>query len=263
MKDMDSPYINERKRQEKLSKVTGIVVTVAVHVCLLVFGTFSGLKYIYPPPEEKSILIDFSEDVAREKDMRTGRQPVAVKADQQKRVELVQQSEAQHEGETLNEAAEATVGDDGDVEVPEPPRETQIDRRALFHAADNKTEKDTLAAQTAAKVSDALKAGHAAGNTRAGKTDGQPNARVEGRTVMGTLPSPSYNVQQSGTVVVDIWVDNYGAVQKAVAGAEGTTVTDKTLWNEARKAALEAHFNMDADAKPLQKGTITYIFKLK
>lgn len=246
-----------------LSKVAGITVTVVVHLCIVLTGTVSGLKYIYPPPEEKSILIDFSEDEDREKDMRTGRQPVAVNADPEKRVELVQQSEAQNEGATLNEAEEATVGDDGDVEVPEPPREKQIDKRALFHTADNKTEKDTLAAQTASKVSDALKAGHAQGNTRAGKTEGQPNAKLEGRTVLGTLPTPSYNVQQSGTVVVEIWVDNYGAVQKAVAGAEGTTVTDKTLWNEARKAALEAHFNMDANAKPLQKGTITYIFKLK
>jgi hypothetical protein len=47
-----------------------------------------------------------------------------------------------------------------------------------------------------------------------------------------------------------------------VAGAEGTTVTDKTLWQAARKAALGAHFNMSADAPVLQEGTITYIFKL-
>ena len=78
----------------------------------------------------------------------------------------------------------------------------------------------------------------------------------------GTLPRPSYAVQTSGKVVVDIWVDNYGNVQKAVAGAEGTTVTDKTLWQAARKAALGAHFNMSADAPALQKGTITYIFKI-
>ena len=79
----------------------------------------------------------------------------------------------------------------------------------------------------------------------------------------GTLPRPSYPVQNSGTVVVEIWVDNYGNVQKAVAGIEGTTVTDKELWQAARKAALGAHFNMSADAPALQKGTITYVFKLK
>ena len=126
----------------------------------------------------------------------------------------------------------------------------------------NKTQKDTVAPQVADKVSEALKAGHAQGNTKDGETSGQPNAKLAGRSVNGTLPRPEYPVQKGGKVVVDIWVDNYGNVQKAVAGAEGTTVTDKALWQAARKAALGAHFNMSSDAPALQQGTITYIFKL-
>jgi hypothetical protein len=116
--------------------------------------------------------------------------------------------------------------------------------------------------QTADKPSDNLKAGHALGNTSIGETLGEPNAKLAGRSVNGTLPRPSYGVQAAGKVVVEIWVDNYGNVQKAVPGAEGTTVNDKTLWQAARKAALGAHFNMSADAPALQNGTITYIFKL-
>ena len=110
---------------------------------------------------------------------------------------------------------------------------------------------------------ESLKAGHPQGNTNVGKTDGSPNAHLQGRTVLGTLPRPSYAVQNSGIVVVKIWVDQYGTVQKAVAGHDGTTVTDKDLWNAARKAALGAHFNMSADAPALQEGTITYKFNLK
>ena len=175
----------------------------------------------------------------------------------------MQRSEAQNKGTKSNEAPEAKVDDFGDVDIKQPEREKEIDRRALFHAADNKTKKDTLAPQTADKVTDALKAGHAQGNTRTGETSGEPNERVAGRSVNGTLPRPAYAVQASGKVVVEIWVDQYGSVQKAVAGAEGTTVSDKTLWQAARKAALGAHFNMSADAPALQKGTITYIFNLK
>ena len=66
-----------------------------------------------------------------------------------------------------------------------------------------------------------------------------------------------------GKVVVDIWVDNYGNVTKAIAGAQGTTVTNQSLWAAARAAAMKAHFNQSADAPALQQGTITYIFKLK
>ena len=175
----------------------------------------------------------------------------------------MQKSEAQLEGTKANEAPEATVDDFGDVETPEPPREKPIDKRALFHAADNNTVKDTLAPQTAREPSDALKAGHASGNTTTGKTDGEPNARVAGRSVNGTLPRPSYGVQADGKVVVKIWVDQYGNVTKAQAGVEGTTATDKTLWQAAYKAALGAHFNMDASAPPLQEGTITYIFRIR
>lgn len=89
------------------------------------------------------------------------------------------------------------------------------------------------------------------------------NAKLAGRSINGTLPRPVYSSQASGKVVVDVWVDNYGNVQKAVAGVEGTTVADKDLWQAARKAALGAHFNMDAEAPALQKGTITYLFSIK
>lgn len=259
----DRQYIRERDRQSKVSRTTGIVLTVSVHACLIACCFFSGFTYLDPPPPEKEqILIEFEEvEIKKPKQTWRGTSPRAEVPS--KEINLVQQSQAQNLGTKTNEAPEATIGNQGDIEVPEPPREKPIDRRALFAAADNKTEKDTLAAQTAREVTDALKAGHALGNTEAGETRGEPKAKLAGRTVNGTLPRPSFGVQAEGTVVVDIWVDNYGQVQKAVAGAEGTNVTDKTLWQAARKAALGAHFNMSADAPALQKGTITYIFKLK
>lgn len=261
---MEQQYTRERERQEKIARVSGGVFTVAVHVVILACCFFAGFTYLDPPPpEQEQILIEFDEpETERPRQTWNGSRPQAVKPDPNKPINLIQRSEAQHEGTKSNEAPEATVDDFGDVDIVEPEREKEIDRRALFHAADNKTQKDTLAQQTASKVSDVLKAGHAQGNTRTGETAGEPNAKVPGRSVNGTLPRPSYGVQASGKVVVDIWVDNYGNVQKAVAGAEGTTVTDKTLWQAARKAALGAHFNMSADAPALQKGTITYIFRL-
>lgn len=239
--------------------------TITVHIAFFICFTHAGFTYLDPPPpDQEQILIEFDEpEIERPRQTWNGSRPQAVKPDPSKPINLVQRSEAQHEGTKSNEAPEATVDDFGDVDIVEPKREKEIDRRALFHAADNKTQKDTLAHQTADKVTDALKAGHAQGNTRTGETAGEPNAKVPGRSVNGTLPRPSYNVQASGKVVVDIWVDNYGNVQKAVAGVAGTTATDKNLWQAARKAALGAHFNMSADAPALQKGTITYIFNLK
>ena len=256
-------YIQERRKQTNTSRATGVVLTVSIHAAMIVFFFVSGFTYLYPPPpEQQQIVIDFQEyEVQKPKQVWNGTQPRAEEAS--KEIKLVQQSEAQHIGAKANEAPEATVGDQGDVEVPEPPREKPIDRRALFQAADNNTQKDTLAPQTAREPSDQLKAGHASGNTKTGETAGEPNARLTGRSVNGTLPRPSYGVQQSGKVVVKIWVNQYGDVEKAQAGVEGTTATDKTLWQAAYKAAMGAHFNMDASAPALQEGTITYIFNLR
>ena len=87
------------------------------------------------------------------------------------------------------------------------------------------------------------------------------SADLKGRNVL-SLPVPDYNAKESGTIVVDIWVDNYGNVTKAESGAEGTTLTNKSLLLAARNAAMKAHFSQKADAPALQKGTITYIYTL-
>ena len=255
-------YMHDQQKDSRVSTITGGVLAFVVHAALIVTLFLSGYTYLDPPPPEKeTILIEFEEmEAVKPEQRRDGTRPRAEVPS--KEINLVQQSEAQNLGTKTNEAEEATVGDQGDVEVPEPPRK-EINKRALFAAADNKTQKDTLAAQTAREVTDALKAGHALGNTKTGETSGEPTAKLAGRTHNGTLPKPSAPGQQVGKVVVAIWVDNYGTVQKALAGVEGTTVTDKELWNEARIAALKSNFNMSADAPALQEGTITYIFKLK
>ena len=109
--------------------------------------------------------------------------------------------------------------------------------------------------------------GQSDGNSQNAVTEGRSNAHLLGRRVDGNLAEPKYDKQESGIVIVTIWVDIYGTVQKAVPGAPGTTVDDAVLWNEARSAAMRTHFTkvdkITAETPQLQEGTITYIFKLK
>ena len=258
-------YQEIQSKTERSGMVIALVVTVVFHASLVVFGSFNGLTYIYPPPPEQSFVIDFSEDNEKQvvRQQKKGSAPQVEEPDRTKPINIVQRSEAQEIGKKENLAQEATVDDFGDVEKYEPPREKPIDRRALFHAANNKSDKDTLAQQTAAKVTETLKEGHAQGNTKVGKTVGTPNAHVKGRSIVGVIAKPAYPVQKEGTVVVTIWVDNYGNVTKAVPGGQGTTVNNSKLWAAARAAALQTHFNQSADAPALQQGTITYVFKLQ
>ncbi|MCF0176049.1 MAG: hypothetical protein HUJ94_04360 [Bacteroidales bacterium] len=264
---MKELYRLERKKQEGRSKAAGAVMAVLVHAFLLLVGIFSGLDYLDPPPPEKmSIELEFEMEEENVKPVirRSGNRPRSPEPDRTRPEEMVKASEAQHEGKTANLAREATIGPDGDVEVPEPERKKEINQKALFAAPENKNAKDTLAAQTAAKVSEALSAGHAMGNTENGKTTGEPNAHLQGREVVkGSLTKPSYDSQSEGIVVVAIKVDQYGNVKEATAGVNGTTVTDKVLWNAARSAALKAKFIQKTDAPAVQEGTITYIFKVK
>ena len=260
------PYQRTQQKREKSATVTGILATVGIHAAALVVLLTSGLTYLDPPPPERtSLLIEFEEEVQEAKPVRTqvGQQPQAEEVDRTREVELVQKAESPQVNDKPNVTPATKPDTHGDVEVPTPKlEEPKLDPRASFPGMSSKNNNAT-APHSAAEATQEFKAGQPDGNTREGKTEGSANARVKGRNVVGSLPRPSYNSQTAGTVVVQVKVDQYGNVTEAVAGAEGTTVTDKTLWTAARNAALKAHFNMDANAPAIQTGTITYIFKLK
>lgn len=260
------PYQRSRLKREKDSNVTGLAITLVFHALLAVVLFTSGLTYLDPPPPERtSLLIEFEveQEQVKPTPTRTGRQPQAETVDVTKPVELVQKAESPYVNDRPNTTPETVPDTHGDVEVPTPePEEPKLDPRASFPGMAKKDDKAT-APHSASEASEGFKPGQPDGNTPEGKTEGTANAHVKGRNVVGSLPKPSYTTQVEGIVVVQVKVDQYGTVTEAIPGAEGTTVTDKTLWNAARSAALKAHFNQSANAPALQTGTITYIFKLK
>ena len=246
---------------DKKGRKIGLALTLCFHAALFLVFFNAGLKTVYPPPEEKGILLEFVPEEIKPIEVKAGIQPRAKNASPEREIRLVQKSQAQEQGGKPSKGRETTLGSDGDVEKPEPPRPRPIDRRALFTSAENHT--DTLAAQTAERVSDALKAGHPEGNARTGDIASEPSARLQGRNVVGALPFPEYKVNKAGKVVVKIMVDQYGKVTNAIPGVQGTTVQDKVLWEAAREAAYKAAFNISSSAPPVQEGTITYIFRLE
>lgn len=94
--------------------------------------------------------------------------------------------------------------------------------------------------------------------------DGSGNSySLAGRNIVGKLPKPVYNIQESGKVVVEIKVDKNGNVTNANVISKGTTVQNQTLWNVAVQAAKKAKFNPDPTKPAIQSGTITYNFRLQ
>lgn len=91
--------------------------------------------------------------------------------------------------------------------------------------------------------------------------DGDGNYRLGGRQA---LVKKKYvqECNESGTVVVEIKVNQQGKVVRATPGVKGTTNTSSCLLNPARRAALDTEFNSDAKAPSIQTGFIIYEFKL-
>jgi outer membrane biosynthesis protein TonB len=77
------------------------------------------------------------------------------------------------------------------------------------------------------------------------------------------LPLPKYDYQEEGKVVVEVSVDRSGKVVQAIPGFKGSTILNEYFLKVAKDAALGATFDPKPDAPPVQKGTITYNFKLK
>lgn len=255
---------SRRTNTEAKAKLIGVVLTIGLHAAAVCIVSLEGFSYIYPPPAEKSVLIEFEEEVPPVIKAKRGKAPMAENVNKDEAVNLVQKSQSPVEAKRQNLTPETKPDDFGDVptNTPEPKEEPKLDPRAAFPGM---AKKDTTltAEHSAEKASDSYKSGQADGNATSARSEGKPNAQLKGRKTVGQIARPVYNVQESGIVVVDIWVDNYGNVTKAVPGGDGTTVLNKYLLSAARNAALQTHFNMSADAPATQQGTITYYFNLK
>ena len=95
-----------------------------------------------------------------------------------------------------------------------------------------------------------------------GGSGGGPAYDLGGRGAKSLASPGRDNVSEEGKVVVDIWVDKDGRVQRTEIG-KGTTITNSEMRALALQAAKNSIFNKDENAADLQKGTITYTFIIR
>lgn len=256
---------NKVDKDTIISRAGGLIFTLILNGAIALYLSLSGYSYLYPPPPEMNLmLVEFvePEEEPEKIDQVTeiSRTTAETVVDEPQR-DLVQKAESTVEGNTENNSAETTIGEDGDVEVPTPPEPKPIKERALFKAVESQSDSVTKA-HTAKEATSEMTAGQPDGNVEESRiVSAEPAVRLEGRKLKGNLPKPNHIAGNDGKVVVEIWVDNYGNVVSAQAGVTGTTITDKALWNETYKAAMAAKFEHSVEAEARQRGTITYIFK--
>ena len=104
-----------------------------------------------------------------------------------------------------------------------------------------------------------------------GNPNGNPNTNGAGAGLDGSgeynlagrqfvkRPSLSDKTQQEGKIVVFIWVDPEGNVTRSQAGAKGTSIGNRDLWEKYEAAALNAKFSVAENAPAEQRGTLTFI----
>lgn len=149
---------------------------------------------------------------------------------------------------------------------PEPPKEPEINKNALFNGnKGNKNKNDNAGSE--GNTSGSGNMGKEGGDPNSGRYDGQPGKGGPSFSLAGrsakALPSPSKTLNKEGTVVVKIWVDREGTVTKVEAPEKGSTTTDAALVNQAKTAARSAKFSAKPDAPEMQTGTITYVFRFQ
>lgn len=158
--------------------------------------------------------------------------------------------------------------------------QSKTETKPILQEKPQKKSKPTVNTKALFKGSSKNKTGQSQGKTTSGGDQGKPHGykdsnRYDGQGGQGNgiafslggrgakyLEKPSTKFNETGTVVVSIWVDPNGKVVRAQVNPKGTTVLDNSLRKTAVNAALNSTFAQDPTAPGQQRGTITYEFVL-
>ena len=297
------PHPNNDLRKFPSARGKAIVGTTIIHLILLLLLVIVGFSVLSPPEMEEGILVNFGTDEsgmgfiepsppppvieeksspplpvnAAEKQVKDPlltqdfeEAPEVKKADPEAEKKKLEKIEADKK---IKEQLEAERIIKEQEEIERKRVEAEMKRQADIM---NRTKNALANSKNAGTntVSEGVKGG--AGNQ--GVTSGSLDSKVRGEgTGLGdkgisynlqgrgfqSLPTPKYDYQGEGRVVVEVSVDRLGKVTQAVPGTKGSTTLVEYLLKVAKEAAMEARFEPKPDAPVIQKGTITYNFKLK
>lgn len=285
---------------EKINKVRGILGTILFHIGLLILLLFLALRTPLPLPGEEGVLVNLGYDETgmdfdQQEEQASAEplpQPAPSRQEPKEEEYLVQDVEEapaikEKKADEKKKEPEKKVVREPETEPvkeviqPEPKSEPkpQPNPKAMYKGKGTNSAQGGQEGQTGqpgdqgqpygTPGASLYKGGGGEGNgtgngkgSGTGPGDGSGNGisySLGGRGSL-MLHKPNYDSKEQGKVVVTIKVDKNGNVTSAVAGAKGTNVSDQTLWQLAKDAALKSKFVADPKAPDTQVGTITYNF---
>lgn len=281
------------------NKLFGIVMTVVFHATAIILLFTLCFRTPLPLPGEAGVEVNLGmyaqamnnevKETTSQQSNETTNQQVQETASQQEEIEdivsededvpaIEEETEKPEEEkpeeiieekpeEIIEENPEDTIKEQAEEVTEEVPEEVieekpVINQRAMFQAPKNNTASSGDNSTTEEGIQgspNGLKdVERYEGN--GGSGDG-PAYDLGGRGAK-SISTPSKNFSEEGIVVVDIWVDKEGRVQRTEIG-KGTTITNTTMRASALEAAKNSIFNNDDNAADLQRGTITYKFIIR
>jgi TonB family protein len=258
----------------------GLIGTVVFHGAVLFLLLYMAFTTPLPLPAEQGILVDFGDsDFGSGNNEPPANEPAAAEAQQPEATPQSSQEE-----QILTQTVEETVAlpvkpvpKPKPSEKPEQPKENKPVEEPPKPERTVRQESLYRQPGRGSNAGASVSQGETGGQGNQGVTTGAPGVGVygqggdtgggnsfdlAGRSVAGQLPRPEYRSQEYGKVVIEITVDKDGNVLTAEYRMQGSTTIDQTLVDAAKRAARQAKFSRKPDA-PIQKGTITYVFKIE
>jgi len=291
---------NSNREPLTREKKQGLAISAVIHVLLAVLVILITFSVKIPEPVEEGLLVNFGFDETGDGLFEPAPQPVSppppppsagaeaaeeaiLTQDFEEAVEVKKKEPSPEELRKQAEARAAEIKRREEAEAERKRIEQETAERLKREEEQRRIDQTRARAQSAfgnasntgtTGQSEGIAGGQGNQGTPSG-TPGAPNYGPGGGTGNNpvsydlggrraqTLPLPTYDIQVEGNVIVEVTVDKSGKVINAVAGRPGSTTLDATLLRIAREAALKATFDSSSDATGIQKGTITYNFKLK
>ena len=238
-------------KRENKNKTIAIGITVAVHAAVIAVLFILALTTPLPLPGEAGVEVNLG---MYNEGMGVQQQPKPTKV-----IEAPKPKPEQVKEETVTQDTEEAPA----IEEPKPKEEPKVNERALFKPVNQPVEQQSSEGNTETPGDQGNPNGgqNIANYEGQGGAGGGPSYDLGGRNAK-SLPRPSSDFNEEGTIVVDIWVDRDGRVQRAEVG-KGTNISNARMRETAKQAALQSVFAPDKNAVELQRGTITYKFIIR
>lgn len=275
---------------EHKRKSLALTIVIMGLVVFLLF--FAGMKYLDPPPEN-GVDVIFGVDT---QGMGERTPPPSISKPETSRSEEVSKPEES----TSESVKENLLAQDNDEEIAVPnepkkkekkketPKKEKTEKTQNKPASEKPKEEPKPSKEATDALSNIMGAANANGNASGGQGDdnvagykGSPDGDPYASSYYGSGGSGTsgkgwglkgrsiesegkvlQDCNESGTIVVQIEVDQNGNVVKATPGVRGSTSREACLLEAARKTAFKHKWNADSKAPARQVGFIVINFKL-